>query len=231
VALALGRRRALLLQPPADLTDRAAVAPDPGEDLPHHARLVLDDLVRRLAAALAPADVAVAVGRAAQDVHRAAARRVELAAAAALEDLGPLVLGDHALHLQEEIVFWRAPQLAIEEDQLHTATLELVDQQDLIGVFAGQAIRRVDVKAIDGAVGCRIAQAFQSWAHQRTAAVTLVDETQLGIERQVIALETFFQRCDLTGDRACIGLLVGRDAGINRRTDGRGYVLHAESPP
>jgi len=80
-----------------------------------------------------------------------------LAAPAALQDLGPLVLCYHALHLQKQVVFGRASQLAIQKDQLDTAALELIDQQDLISIFASQAIGRVDIEAIDGAVCRRVA--------------------------------------------------------------------------
>ena len=49
------------LQPPADLADAQAVAPDPVEDLPHHGGLLLDHLVAGQAPARGLAGVAVAV--------------------------------------------------------------------------------------------------------------------------------------------------------------------------
>src|SRR5262249_20215808 len=102
-ALDLGRGNPLLLQPTTDVTDLAPLPTDPGDDLPHHLGLLRDHLIRRLAGPLAPADVAVTIGRASQDIARTPTCRVQLAPAAAFEDLGTLVLGNHALDLQQQI--------------------------------------------------------------------------------------------------------------------------------
>src|SRR5205085_7824099 len=93
VPFALGRRRPLLLQAAANLARGATLLAHPGEDLADDPRLLQEDLVARLARASLLAEVAVAVGRPAQHVDVAAPGRVQLAAAAALEDLGPFVLG------------------------------------------------------------------------------------------------------------------------------------------
>src|SRR3954447_17103084 len=97
---------ALLLETPAHLADADALAADPREDLPHDPSLVLQDLVAGHAV-VSLADVAVAVGCARQHADRALACGVALAAPAALQDLGPLALGHHALDLQQQIVFRR----------------------------------------------------------------------------------------------------------------------------
>ena len=106
-------------QPTADLADRGALLPDPVEDLADHARLLEHDLVARGPAALVLPDVAVAVRRARQDADDAGLGAMPFATAAALQDLGPLILGHHALHLEQQSVLRRvAPELAIEEDDL-----------------------------------------------------------------------------------------------------------------
>ena len=127
---------ALALQAAADLADRAALLPDPLEDLPHDPGLFGHDLVARLAAALVLADVAIAVGRAAEHVDRAAAGGVLLAPAAALHDLGPLVLGDHALDLEQQVLLGAVAEGVAQEDDLDAATGEFLEEQDLIGIFA-----------------------------------------------------------------------------------------------
>ena len=63
-----------------------------------------------------------------------------LAAAAALQDLGPLVLGDHALDLEQQVLLRRAAELVVQEDDLDAAAVQLINQQDLVGVLAGQSV-------------------------------------------------------------------------------------------
>src|SRR6516165_4063678 len=118
------------------LTDRAPLLADPGEDLPHDASFFGHDLVSRLAAALVLADIAVAVGRAAEHVDRATARGVLLAPAAPLQDLGALVLGDHALDLEQQVLLGAAADGVAEEHDLDAAPGELFEDQNLVGIFA-----------------------------------------------------------------------------------------------
>jgi hypothetical protein len=106
--------------------------------------------------------IAVAIRRSSQDVQRATACRVQLAPATAFEDLGPLIFGDHALDLQQQVIFGRAADVVVEVDHLDAAAFQLVQKQDLAGVFAGQAIRGVDIEPINGPGGCLVAQAFQA---------------------------------------------------------------------
>ena len=120
----------------ANLTDRASFLADPLEDLPHDPSLVGHDLITRLAVALVLADVTVAVGRAAEHVDRAVAGGVLLAPAAALHDLGALVLGDHALDLQEQVLLGSAARGIAQEDDLNAATGEFLEYQNLICIFA-----------------------------------------------------------------------------------------------
>src|SRR5262249_21739712 len=231
VVLAFGRGSPLLAQTPADLGQRAALLADPGKDLPHDACFLPPDFIPRLSTSGPLPDVAVTVRATRQHVHAPPLGRMALATPAALEDLGPLVLGHHALHLQQQVIFGGASEFAIEEDQFYAAALELVHQQNLIRVFASQTIGRVNVEAIDGTIGRRIPQLLQRWAHQRTTTVAFVEEAQLGIQRQTITPEAFFQRGDLAGNGTRLSVLIGRDAGINRRSNGIHRLLHAESPP
>src|SRR6266571_3720839 len=61
--------------------------------------------------------------------------RTSRASSVALDDLGPLILGDHPLHLQEQVVFRTLAQGPVQEDDLHPRTPELIHQQHLIGIF------------------------------------------------------------------------------------------------
>ena len=51
-----------------------------------------------------------------------------LAASAPFQNLGPLVLGYHALHLQQQIVLGCTPQLVVEGNYLFARPLKLINQ-------------------------------------------------------------------------------------------------------
>jgi len=61
-----------------------------------------------------------------EHVDRAVAGGVLLAPAAALHDLGALVLGDHALDLQQQVLLGSVAGGVAEEDDLDAATGELL---------------------------------------------------------------------------------------------------------
>src|SRR5215210_3239576 len=171
---------ALLLETPAGLADADALAADPRKDPSHDPSLVLQDLVAGHTASVSLADIAVAIGRARQNADRALARGVALAAPAALQDLGPLVLGHHALDLQQQIVLRREADRSIEEDDLDPSPVELVDQQHLISVAPRQSVRGVDVQAIKVAGRYGITQTLERGPHQGGSAVAVVDKATLG---------------------------------------------------
>src|SRR4051812_10172732 len=126
----------LALQAAADLADRAASLPDPFEDLPDDSGLLRHDLVARLAVSVTLADVTIPIRGAAEHVDRAAAGGVLLAPAAAFQDLGPLVLGDHALDLDQQVLRGVMAEWVAQEDDLDPATGELFEDQNLICIFA-----------------------------------------------------------------------------------------------
>src|SRR5215212_9263193 len=168
----------LAQETPTYLADADAVAADPRKDPPHDPSLVLQDLVAGHPA-LALADIAITIGRARQHADRALARGVALAAPAALQDLGPLVLGHHALDLQQQIVLRREADRSIEEDDLDPSPVELVDQQHLIGVAPRQSVGGVDVQAIEVAGRHGITQTLERGPHQGGSAVAVVGKAAL----------------------------------------------------
>ena len=96
-----------LVKPTAHLTRTQAIVTNPLEDQPDDLSLLLDDLVAGDPATVAPADVAVAVGSTGQGADRALLGGMALVPSAALEDLRPLILCQHALHLEEQVVLRR----------------------------------------------------------------------------------------------------------------------------
>ena len=130
------RGDAVALEASAHLADRASFLADPLEDLPHDPGLFGDDLIPRLAVALVLAEVTVTIRRPAEHVDRAAACGVLLAPAATLDDLGPLVFGDHALDLKQQVLLRAAADGIAQENDLDAAPGEFLEDQDLVGIFA-----------------------------------------------------------------------------------------------
>ncbi len=64
------------------------------------------------------------------------AGRVLLAPAATFHDLGTLVLGDHALDLQQQVLLGSAAGGIAKEDDLDAAMVEFLNEQYLICIFA-----------------------------------------------------------------------------------------------
>ena len=189
---------------------------DPGEDLAHDPGLVVDHLEARHAAAGDFADIAVAEGSRAKGTYRARARGVTAPASAALEDLGTLVLGDHSLDLQQQVVLGTAADRAVEKHDLHARTADLLDQEHLVGVAPGQAIRGMDVDAVDGAGRHGVAQPLQGGTQQGGAAVALVEEGVLRLEPRAVGRDPLSQAGDLAGDGAAVCLLLARHPGVER---------------
>ncbi len=105
---------------------------------------------------------------------------MRLAPAGALGDLGPLVLGDHALELDHQLVLGRLCPRALQEADLGAGPGELVDEQGLVGVAAGQAVGRVAEDDIDGDLDGEVPEALQGGADQGGSRVALVLEDPVG---------------------------------------------------
>ncbi len=120
--------------------------------------------------------VTVAVRRPEKHIDDARLDLVALAAAAAFQNIGSFVFGDHALDLQQQLVFGILADGMVEEDHVHASALKLIDQQDLVRIFTGEAIRGVHVQTFDAPDGHRIAQSLQRGPHQGYPAIPLIDE-------------------------------------------------------
>ena len=215
-ALALGAGDALSGQPAGDPPQRQAVPGNPFEYLLDHLGLLEVHLVVRLTTPFVLTDITISVRRAAQNADRTPTRRVAFATSTAFHDLCPLVFGDHALHLEQQVFLRARPNHAIQEYQFHPAALEFLHQQHLPGVFAGQTIRRVNVQPLEPACPGGVAQPLQRRANQRAAGVAVVNEAEFLIDRQAIGPHTLPQVGNLTVDRPLLGLLVRRDPSIDR---------------
>ena len=159
--LAARARNLLVFQPPAHLSERYSVPADPLEDLSHDLGVFEHDLVKGFAPGVPFRHIPVSIGGAAEHADESPACRVAFSATASLKDLRPFVLGDHALHLQEQVFFRTVADGPIQKDQFDATPPQLLDKQNLVGVLPGQAIRRMHVQAVKGARIGRVAQSFQ----------------------------------------------------------------------
>jgi len=146
------------------------------------------------------------------------ALRGGLAAAGPLDDLGLLVLGDHALELHQQLILGAVAGRPVEEADLGARPGGLLDQRRLVGVAAGQPIGRVAQHDLDGHLGDQVAQALQRRADQGRARVALVLEHPLGRNIKSLLLGVGQQRRGLASDRLLLGLAGGGHPGV----DGRG---------
>jgi len=138
----------------------------------------------------------------------------QLAPAVALGDLGPLVLGDDALHLGEQaglgVVFEGG---GIGEEHGHAMAGELVENDDLVGVDPGQTVRRQAPHRIEQAGFGGVAQSIEAGTVESGAGVAVVEE----LRHQLVSL-----RCDPLGEGGTLGadrapglLGLGRDPGVD----------------
>src|SRR5690349_5786337 len=97
----------------------------------------------------------------------------------------------------------------IEEDHLRAGVGEFFEQQNLMRVAAGEAIRGMDVDEINRRQRHEIAQPLQGWADQAGTAVAVVDEPQIIPDTMTLLLRTCDQLRQLAVDGVMLSLLVG----------------------
>ena len=206
---------AQLVEPPGDRADAQPLHGVQIVDLADYFSLSLVHLeVGR--ALLGLAHVAVAVRRSAQNAGLALLGTVPLAAPRALQDLGTLVFGDHALELQQQLVFRRMRLRCVDEDRLHALAQPFLRQQDLVGVLAAEPIGRQHQHRLDLAFGDEVAHALQARANQRRAAEALVLEDPFIRYAVAVARSERHQRGGLAGNRLVLLLLIRGHSRIDR---------------
>lgn len=138
------------------------------------------------------------------------------AAATPLHDLGTLVFGEHALHLQEQVFLRADADRAIQKRDLDAVLREFVHQQHLIRVAPREAIGRMHVQLLKAADVGRVAQAFQRRPQERRAAHALIQKTKFFGQFKTIVRDALPKRRHLTGDRLLLRLLLRRHPRIDR---------------
>ena len=171
--LAAPRPRRPVGEPLEDLADGRPLVDQPAVERPDHLGLGLVDLqVGR--DAVAGRDVAIAIGGLPGDPV-AGAGLLELAAAESLAEHGPLVLGDGPLDLEQELVVGVVGDRPVDELDLAAGPAEFLQQEDLVGIAAGQPVGAVDRDDVELALAGGVAEAVEGRAIEPRAGVALVD--------------------------------------------------------
>ena len=100
------------------------------------------------------------------------------------------------------------------KNDVDVALGKLVEQDGLMHIIARQAVRRMDVEALDAADVDGVAPAFQSRSKQSRSAGAFVEESSFVFEAKAIGGDALFQGGDLTWDRRVVGLTLRTDPGI-----------------
>ena len=114
-------------EPAGQLADGDLLLGVAAEHLAHDVGFVLDDLVAGFGD-VGAANVAVAEGGAAENVDHSGAGPKGLAPPGSFDDQGPLVLGHHSLELQQHLVLGGLDLAGLDEADLGSRLVELVDQ-------------------------------------------------------------------------------------------------------
>jgi len=101
---------------------------------------------------------------------------MSLAATRTYEDLRPLVFRDHALELQQQLIFSRCRPRRADKQGFDTGTSQLLDQQDLIGISSTEPIGCIDQHGVELAFGRQVANPLEARADQTRAAIAFVFE-------------------------------------------------------
>lgn len=89
-------------------------------------------------------------------------------------------------------------------------TLELLKEQDLMDILAGQAIRRGDDHLLELACGDPLTQPVEAWSCERGAAEPVVAKDVLGLPTPALGGTLGLDALQLLGDSLGLDLLIGR---------------------
>ncbi len=134
-----------------------------------------------------------------------------------LRDLRPLIFGNHSLKLQHEPLLGSFAAGGFQKDRLHSMTGKFLDQQNLISIFATQAIRRVNQHHLNLTFGRQIPQTFQARSRQHRSAVTFIFKNPFARNGQLMDFCMFQKQRRLTGNGSFLFLALRGNSGVSGR--------------
>jgi len=210
-------------QPLDDLAHGHPFVDQPAVEHPHHRGLVLVDLqVPRDAVSLG--HVAVAIGALA-GTPLPSPGLLQLAAAEPLGGDGPLVLGDGPLDLEQELIVRVVGEGSVDELDVAGSLAELLQQEDLVGVAAGQPVGAVDAEDVELALAGGVAEAVERRTIEPRARVALVNVDMIVFQFVAVGGRPAAQGVELAVHGLLTPLLLGRDPGV----DGRFHLVRSDS--
>jgi hypothetical protein len=176
----------------------------------------------------AAGDAPIPVGRLPGD-DLAGAGAEQLAPPVAFGDLGFLVFGDDALHLgeQDRLRVVDGKPRGVGERDGDPEPGQLVEHQHLVGVDAGEPVRRQAPHPLDQSGLGSITQRVQPGSVQPGPGLPIVDV--LAYQLITGGGDVFAQQLQLRADGAAVGLALGGYPCIQRRSH-RGLVPGSASP-
>jgi hypothetical protein len=195
------------VQPFEDLADGHPFVGEPAVEGAHQFGLVIVD-GEVAGRGVVARHIAIAVWGTAAEIM-AIPRPLQLATAEALAEHGALVLGDGALDLQQQLVVRVVRDRMVQERHLAANATELLEQDDLVGIAAGQPVGAEHRDALDGSVAHRVAQGIEAGPIEPTAAVSLVTEDVLLGERMAAGYGPGAQGGELAFNRLLALLALG----------------------
>ena len=179
---------------------------DPSEHSPDHRGLGLVDLPATGLVAL-PRHVAVPVGSLPAQ-YDALSRAVQLAASQSFGDLGPLVFGDDALDLDQELSFGIGRRRPVEEDDLAARALELFEKDGLVGIATRQSVRGMHVDSANELLADEIPEPVEARPIEVRPAVAIINQDVLVTDPAAVLGDTGAELSELAVDRSLFLLAV-----------------------
>ncbi len=140
-----------------------------------------------------------------------------LAPPGTLGDLRTLVLGNHTLKLEYQLLFGRCCSGRFEKHDIHSMARQLFKQQNLVRILAAQPIRRKNQHSLELTFGGKIPQSFQPGANEHGSTVSLIKKNPFLGNCVAFTLSMLPHGCNLTLDRLLRFLTFGGDSGVNGR--------------
>ena len=140
------------------------------------------------------------------------------AAAGPLGDQRPFILGDGPTDLEQKLVVWVLGHRPVEELDAAAVPLQLLEEENLVDVVAGQPVGVGDEDAVVPGQGGLVPQPVQAGPPQGCAGVAVVPEDVLLRDLPTPAGGQLPQPIELLVDCLGLGLALGRDADVHGGT-------------